>query len=186
VRSLYDASRGKNAPEDISRDYRLVLDKRRGSAPLLTVYGGKITTYRRLAEDALGKLSPFFQMHPRWTTDAALPGGEFAWDAFETRVAETIGTWPFLSEPDARRLARAYGTRVDRILGEAKGPEDIGPFFGPLSAAEVRYLMKEEWAQTADDVLWRRSKLGLRFSGGQREVLARFMTGQVGSGAAPL
>ena len=142
---------------------------------MLTVYGGKITTYRRLAEDALGKLAHFFQLHRRWTATTPLPGGDFLWDAIETRVAQTLRAWPFLSEAEAWRLVRAYGTRVERVLGDAKRREDIAPFFGPLSAAEVRYLMKHEWARTPDDVLWRRSKLGLKLSKAEKEALAQFM-----------
>ena len=177
VRSLYDASAGKDEPEDVTRDYRLDLDEKYGAAPLLTVYGGKITTHRRLAEDAVGMLSHFFTLHRRWTAKTPLPGGDFLWDAIETRVAQTLRAWPFLDEADAWRLVRAYGTRVDRIMGDAKRRTDIAPFFGPLSAAETRYLMKEEWARNADDVLWRRSKLGLRLTAAEKEALAKFMAG---------
>jgi glycerol-3-phosphate dehydrogenase len=176
VRSLYDASGGKDAPEDVTRDYHLVVDKPRGAAPLLTVYGGKITTSRRLAEEAVGRISHFVSVGERWTAESALPGGDFAWDEIETHVAGTIAAWPFLSEPEARRLVHAYGTRVERILGGARGPDDIGPFFGPLCAAEVRYLMANEWARTPDDVLWRRTKLGLKLSAADKAALAQFMT----------
>src|SRR5882724_7359357 len=175
VRSLYDESAGRDTAEDVTRDYRLEFDERRGVAPVLTVYGGKITTHRRLAEDAMEKMAHFFQLHRRWTATTPLPGGDFLWDAINTRVSQTLRAWPFLSEPEAWRLVRAYGTRVDRVLGQAKRREDIAPFFGPLSAAEVRYLMKDEWARTADDVLWRRSKLGLKVAPGEKEMLARFM-----------
>ena len=175
VRALYDMSKGRDAPEDVTRDYHLDLEEKFGAAPVLTVYGGKITTYRRLAEDALGKLSYFFQLHRRWTAATPLPGGDFLWDAIETRLAQTQRAWPFLSEPEAWRLVRAYGTRVDRVMGKAKTRDDIAPFFGPLSAAEVRYLMAHEWAQQPDDVLWRRSKLGLRLTVAEKEALARFM-----------
>jgi glycerol-3-phosphate dehydrogenase len=175
VRSLYDTSRGRNTPENVTRDYKLVLDKRRRLAPLLTVYGGKITTFRRLAEDALSRLSRFFQLGERWTATSPLPGGDFRWDAIGAKVAQAQQSWPFLDEPEARRMVGAYGTRLDRVLGDAKRREDLGSFFGPLSAAEVRYLMKHEWARTADDVLWRRSKLGLRLGSGEKEALARFM-----------
>ncbi len=175
VRALYDTSEGKDTPEDVTRDYHLDLDEKYGTAPVLTVYGGKITTYRRLAEDALGKLAHFFQLHRSWTGKTPLPGGEFLWDAIETRLAQTMRAWPFLTQPEAWRLVRAYGTRVDRVMGDAKMREDIGPFFGPLSAAEVRYLMKHEWARTAADVLWRRSKLGLKLSAAEKEALAQFM-----------
>jgi glycerol-3-phosphate dehydrogenase len=180
VRSLYDESAGRDAPEDVTRDYHLVFDERHGVAPVLTVYGGKITTNRKLAEDALEKMAHFFQLHRRWTATTPLPGGDFLWDAINTRVAQTLRAWPFLQEPEAWRLVRAYGTRVDRVLGPAKLSEDIAPFFGPLSAAEVRYLMKAEWARTADDILWRRSKLGLKLTAGEKELLARFMVQPAG------
>jgi glycerol-3-phosphate dehydrogenase len=175
VRSLYDASKGRDKPEDVTRDYHLELDERYGIAPVLTVYGGKITTHRRLAEDVLGLLAHFFQLHRRWTATTPLPGGDFLWDAIDTRVAQTLRAWPFLKEAEASRLTRAYGTRVDRVMGDAKRREDIAPFFGPLSAAETRYLMQHEWAQTADDVLWRRTKLGLTLSKAEKEALEQFM-----------
>jgi glycerol-3-phosphate dehydrogenase len=175
VRSLYDESGGKDAAEDVTRDYHLTLDEQFGTAPVLTVYGGKITTHRRLAEDALDKLSHFFQLHRRWTATTPLPGGDFLWDAIETQVARALRTWPFLSEAEAWRLVRAYGTRLDRVLGEAKQRSDIAPWFGPLSAAETRYLMKHEWAREPDDVLWRRSKLGLTLTAAEKAELAQFM-----------
>jgi glycerol-3-phosphate dehydrogenase len=175
VRSLYDESAGVDAPEDVTRDYRLVLDERAGAAPVLTVYGGKITTCRRLAEDALGRLSHLFPLGPAWTATAPLPGGDFAWDAIDTQVAEAMRVWPFLQESEARRLVDAYGTRLKRFLADAAKREDIAPFFGPLSAAEVRYLMAHEWARTPEDVLWRRSKLGLKLAPAEREALVRFM-----------
>jgi glycerol-3-phosphate dehydrogenase len=178
VRSLYDESGGADEPEDVTRDYHLVLDERFGAAPLLTVYGGKITTSRKLAEDALGRIPHFYQSLGRpWTATAPLPGGDFPWDAIDARVAQVRRAWPFLEEAEASRLVRAYGTRVERVMGGAKSREDIAPFFGPLSAAEVRYLMMNEWARTADDVLWRRSKLGLKLAAVEKEALTRFMAG---------
>jgi glycerol-3-phosphate dehydrogenase len=173
VRSLYDDGAGH--VESVTREYRLELDERRGVAPLLTVYGGKITTYRKLAEDALAKLRHFFQMHGPWTARMPLPGGDFRWNAVEGQFVQTRKAWPFLTEPEVARLVRAYGTRVGKIMGDAKKRDDIGPFFGPLSAAEARYLMQHEWARTADDVLWRRSKLGLITSTADKEALAQFM-----------
>jgi glycerol-3-phosphate dehydrogenase len=175
VRSLYDDGAGK--PEDIGRDYTLMLDERYGEAPVLTVYGGKVTTYRRLAEDALAKLSHFFPRSKPWTAQSPLPGGDFLYDGIATLIERTRERWKFLTADHARRLVSAYGTRVDRVLGAAKGLDDLGTRLGAdLTAAEVRYLMTKEWAQTADDVLWRRSKLGLRFSDAQRAELDRFMT----------
>jgi glycerol-3-phosphate dehydrogenase len=173
VRSLYDDGNGK--VEDVTREYHLGLDEPRRLAPLLTVYGGKITTYRRLAEDVLGKLSHLLPKGQPWTATAPLPGGEFAWTDVDARVAQARGAWPFLAEAEVRRLIRAYGTRVDRIVGDAKGRDDMAPWFGPISAPEVRYLMKSEFARTADDVLWRRSKLGLRTSATDKAALEQFM-----------
>jgi glycerol-3-phosphate dehydrogenase len=145
---------------------------------LLTVYGGKITTHRRLAEDALARLAHFFTRSRPWTAAQPLPGGDFVYDGVDTLVERTQRNWRFLTAEHARRLVRAYGTRVDQVLGEASAPADLGACFGAdLTAAEVRYLMAKEWAMTADDVLWRRSKLGLRFTKIETEALDRFMTG---------
>jgi glycerol-3-phosphate dehydrogenase len=179
VRSLYDDRAGKLQDvrsQDLGREYVLSLDERPGEAPLLTVYGGKITTYRRLAEDVMAKLAHFFPRTRPWTAGSSLPGGDFVYDGLETLVARTQRTWPFLSADHARRLASAYGTRVDDVLKTAKDPADLGMRFGAdLTAIEVHYLMDKEWARTADDVLWRRSKLGLRFNDAQRMMLDRFM-----------
>jgi glycerol-3-phosphate dehydrogenase len=175
VRSLYDDGAGK--PEDVGRDYTLMLDEHYGEAPLLTVYGGKVTTYRRLAEDALAKLSHFFPHSRPWTAQSPLPGGDFLYDGIGILIERTRQAWKFLTADHARRLVSAYGTRVDRVLGAARSLDDLGMRLGAdLTAAEVRYLMTKEWAQSADDVLWRRSKLGLRFSDAQRAELDRFMS----------
>ncbi|MFZ3359084.1 MAG: glycerol-3-phosphate dehydrogenase, partial [Xanthobacteraceae bacterium] len=174
VRSLYDD--GARKPQDIGRDYALQLDERLGEAPLLTVYGGKITTYRRLAEEVLARLAHFFPHSRAWTAQSPLPGGDFAYDGVDTLVERTQETWRFLTADHARRLVNAYGTRVDRVLGNAAALDDLGARFGAdLTAAEVRYLMTKEWARTAEDVLWRRSKLGLRFTPAQTAILERFM-----------
>jgi glycerol-3-phosphate dehydrogenase len=174
VRSLYDD--GARKPQDIGRDYALVLDERFGEAPLLTVYGGKVTTYRRLAEEALARLAHFFPRTLPWTAPSPLPGGDFVYDGIETLIERTQRTWRFLTADHARRLVLAYGTRVERVLGKATGLDDLGMRFGAdLTAAEVRYLMTKEWAHTADDVLWRRSKLGLRFTPAQTAVLDCFI-----------
>ncbi len=182
VRSLYDD--GSKKAQDVTRDYVLSLDERDRVAPLLSVYGGKITTYRRLAEHALDRLAHVIEAGTAWTKDSHLPGGEFPPDGVEALVAKTRNSRPFLSEGHARRLVRAYGTRVERILGPARRLEDLGPCLGAdLTAVEVRYLMEREWAQTEEDVLWRRTKLGLRFSPEERERLANFMAAMVGDGA---
>lgn len=174
VRSLYDD--GADKPEDVTRDYVLTLDETYDEAPLLTIYGGKITTYRRLAEAAMVRIGHFFGALPPWTAGSTLPGGDFPADGFYALVAEAIGRWPFLNEPHARRLVRAYGRRVERFLGEAQSMEQLGPrFTGDLTGAEVRYLVENEWAQSAEDVLWRRSKLGLKATDEERDALGQFI-----------
>jgi glycerol-3-phosphate dehydrogenase len=174
VRSLYDD--GSPTAKDTTRDYEIEFDGSHREAPLLTIVGGKITTYRRLAEAVLARLARIFNMRPPWTAEASLPGGDFPWDGIEALVARARGLWPFLTEAHSRRLVSAYGTRIDAILGDARSLDDLGPLFGgDLAASEVRYLMRQEWAGTADDVLWRRSKLGLRLTREQQEALDRFM-----------
>jgi glycerol-3-phosphate dehydrogenase len=174
VRSLHDD--GANKPEDVTRDYALTLDEVYGEAPLLTIYGGKITTYRRLAEAAMQRIGIFFGALPPWTAGSSLPGGDFPVNGFYALVAEAIGRWPFLGEPHARRLVRAYGRRIERFLGQAQSLDDLGPrFAGDLTGAEVRYLVENEWAQSAEDVLWRRSKLGLKATPEERNTLGQFI-----------
>lgn len=174
VRSLYDD--GANRPEDVTRDYVLALDEVVGEAPLLTIYGGKITTYRRLAEAVMERIGIFFGALPPWTAGSTLPGGNFPVDGFYALVAEAIGRWPFLDEPHARRLVRAYGRRIERILNDAQNMDDLGPrLCGNLTGAEVRYLVENEWAQTAEDVLWRRTKLGLAATPDDRIAINQFI-----------
>jgi len=183
VRPLYDDGSAK--AKDLTRDYVLAWDRRYREAPLLTVYGGKITTYRKLAETALAGISRYFAASPAWTRGAPLPGGDFPWDGIEALVARASGLWPFLTDAHARRMVHAYGTRLDRILGPARTFDDLGVrFAGDLTAAEVRYLMQEEWAQTAEDVLWRRTKLGLHTSPEEAAELDRFMAHEAGRKAA--
>ena len=183
VRQLYDD--GARSAQNLTREYVLDLDSRPGEAPLLTVYGGKITTYRRLAEVALKRLAPFFQLGTPWTGGTPLPGGDFPHDGVSALAARARGLWPFLSEAHALRLVRAYGTRLDRILGGARGLDELGECFGgELTAAEVRYLVRHEFAETPDDVLWRRSKLGLRLDAGAVASLTRFMENGGGRAAA--
>lgn len=149
---------------------------RRRKAPLLTMFGGDVTTSRLRAERAVMKLTPFHPMSPPWTAGAALPGGDFAWDRFDTAVDLVRERWRFLSEPQAHRLVAAYGSRLPAVLGDTKTRDDLGPAFGPeLTGAEVRYLMSREWARFPEDVLWRRSKLGLTMPAADRDALAAFM-----------
>ncbi|MET3843367.1 glycerol-3-phosphate dehydrogenase [Bradyrhizobium sp. OAE829] len=157
-------------------DGAMSFDHGRRKAPLITIFGGDVTTSRLRAERAVSSLTPFYPMLPRWTATAPLPGGDFAWSRFENEVDEVRARWRFLSEDHARRLVGAYGSNVEEILGEAGDRGDLGPAFGPeLTGAEVRYLMKHEWARFPDDILWRRSKLGLTMPAADREALAAFM-----------
>ncbi len=174
VRALYDD--GADKPEDVTRDYELVLDQRDGEAPLLTVYGGKITTHRKLAEHAMARIGHYFEALPPWTAGSTLPGGEFAPDKFDAQVEEAMLRWPFLHASHARRLLHAYGRRLERFLKDAQCMEDPGPrFVGDLTGAEIRYLVENEWAQSADDVLWRRSKLGLKATPEDCAAIERFI-----------
>jgi glycerol-3-phosphate dehydrogenase len=166
----------KPASRRSQRDGAMTLDYRRNKAPLITIFGGDVTTSRLRAEKAVTKLAPFYPMSARWTAKSPLPGGDFAWSRFEHEVDEARERWRFLGEDQARRLVAAYGSNVKAILGDAKERSDLGPAFGPeLTGAEVRYLMKNEWARFPDDILWRRSKLGLTMQPSDREALSAFM-----------
>ncbi|WP_038378723.1 glycerol-3-phosphate dehydrogenase, partial [Bradyrhizobium elkanii] len=157
-------------------DGAALLDVGRGKAPLLTIFGGDVTTARRRAERAVSEFTRFYPMTPRWTATVPLPGGEFAWQRFETEVEIARDRWRFLGEAQARRLVAAYGLNARDVLGDARETADLGPAFGPeLTGAEVRYLMRREWARFPDDVLWRRSKLGLTMPQADRDALAAFM-----------
>ncbi|MFA6968857.1 glycerol-3-phosphate dehydrogenase [Bosea sp. (in: a-proteobacteria)] len=180
VRPLYDD--GASKAQEATRDYVLTLDAPQGQAPLLSVFGGKITTYRRLAESALEKLGPHasWAARPTWTVTGTLPGGDFPVDGFEAQVDAIATAHPWLARKTAARLVRAYGTRARDILVGADRVEDLGRHFGAdLFEREVRYLMRAEWAKGAADVLWRRSKLGLRLTPEQQEALEAFMAEQV-------
>ena len=172
IRALFQIRRiGKRSSEATaaSRDYVYELDAPGNSAPLLSIFGGKITTYRRLAEAALEKLAPFLpasnKLPKGWTGAVPLPGGDMPLNAHPALVASLLQNFPFLTEPHAERLARTYGTLATTVLAGATTLAALGEQFGAtLSEAEVAYLMVHEWARTADDVVWRRSKLGLRLS----------------------
>lgn len=162
VRPLLDE--GGVSAQEATRDYVLELDTANGQVPLLNIFGGKITTYRRLAEEAIAKLSDSLSTGSTWTAGATLPGGDFPVDGYENLARELAQSCSGLDTATARRLVRSYGTRARAIIGDAKTADDLGQDFGSgLSEREVRYLIANEWAVTADDILWRRSKLGLRF-----------------------
>lgn len=161
----------------LRRDGYMKLERKTGEAPLLTIVGGATTTVRRRSELAMMRLATFFMTSSPWTSYTALPGGDFPWRERETKIEEARRRWPFLSEGNARRMLTAYGTRIENILGDAKSMDDLGPRFGPeLTGAEVHYLMANEFARFADDILWRRSKLGLTLAKPDRDALAQFMT----------
>jgi len=158
------------------RDRTTLFHARRRKAPLITMFGGDVTTSRLHAERAVTKLTPFYPMSPPWTAGAPLPGGDFPWDRFDHEVDLARDRWRFLSEPEAQRLVAAYGSRLAAVIGEAKTRDELGPAFGPdLTGAEVRYLMTHEWARFPEDILWRRSKLGLTMPAADRDALAAFM-----------
>jgi glycerol-3-phosphate dehydrogenase len=168
---------GANAVmKQAARDGGTAFDARRGLAPLLTIFGGDVTTSRLRAERAVSRLTPLYPMSPRWTATTPLPGGDFAWARFDAEVERARERWQFLTEAQARRMVGAYGLRLEAILGSAKTRAELGLAFGEdLTGAEVRYLMRREWARFPDDILWRRSKLGLTIKDQDREALAVFM-----------
>jgi glycerol-3-phosphate dehydrogenase len=174
VRPLYDD--GAKSATAATRDYVLDLEFP-GGVPLLNVFGGKITTYRRLAEAALARLAPHL---PRtagsWTRAATLPGGDFPVTGVARITAELAAAYPFLTPDWAARLIRAYGTEADKLLGHARRAADLGRDFGAtLTEAELDWAMRREFARTGADVLWRRSKLGLRMTQVQRDAVADWM-----------
>jgi glycerol-3-phosphate dehydrogenase len=187
VRPLYDD--GASEAKAATRDYVFELDTP-GGAPLLSIYGGKITTYRRLAEEALERLSPYLRSaraREGWTAKSPLPGGDLDVSALPALTAELQRGYPFLTLDHANRLAHAYGTRASKWLGTAKSLADLGESFGAtLTAAEVNYLMSSEWAVSADDIVWRRSKLGLRMSKDEIAGLDGWIAARRNSHESPL
>ncbi|WP_309622028.1 glycerol-3-phosphate dehydrogenase [Novosphingobium sp.] len=176
VRPLIDDGSGK--PEAATRGYRLELSDPAKGAPLLSVYGGKITTYRHLAEEAVDLLAPRLTAlsGKTWTTSQPLPGGDFPVGALDVLMASLAAAYPFLGEADVDRITRAYGTHARTWLGEAQGWQALGRNFGAgLTTAEVDYLRTHEWAISAEDVLWRRTKLGLRLSKPEQAALAEYL-----------
>jgi glycerol-3-phosphate dehydrogenase len=151
----------KDRATSVTRDYVLDLDT--SGPPLLSIYGGKLTTYRKLAEDVLDQLAPALAW-PRthWTAAAPLPGGDMPDADFAAFIRDLRSSCPWLPERLAHRLARSYGTRVRRLLGDSVSMHDLGEEVVPgLHAREIDYLRREEWAVTAEDILYRRSKLAL-------------------------
>lgn len=181
VRPLVDDGSGK--PEAATRGYRFELDGGSdGTPPLLSVFGGKITTYRELSAEAVARLAPFLPVlaGADWTGAANLPGGNFARYDAPALARSLEKRYPFLGPAQARRLTRLYGTLAQTFLGAAASAADLGEDFGHgLTAAEVDYLIAQEWARSAEDVLWRRTKLGLHFTPEQTARLAAYITERI-------
>jgi glycerol-3-phosphate dehydrogenase len=167
VRPLYDD--GSQDPSAITRDYTLRVDDADGKAPVLSVFGGKITTYRRLAEHALEKLAPYFPgLKPAWTGQAPLPGSDFA--EREAAKRSVFQRYPKIAPNVLQGVFRRHGTLAARVLGDGQLGEYYG---GGLTERELVYLREREWARTAEDVLWRRTKCGLRMTEAQRRRVAQ-------------
>jgi glycerol-3-phosphate dehydrogenase len=147
-------------------------------APLLSVFGGKITTYRKLAETAVDRLAPRLgNRAPRWTAPAFLPGGGLPGGSFAAFLRLVERRYPWLPAHLRRRYSRAYGTRIEHVIGNAASLEDLGDEVLPaLHAREIEYLVREEWARTAEDILWRRSKLGLHLPAGAAPRLDEWLS----------
>ena len=160
----------------VTRDYKLILNNEADHAPLLSVFGGKITTYRKLAENAVNKLAPFYpKMSGSWTKDTPLPGGDFSNQAH--LIAQLENSYPWLPIDTLKRMARSYGTLSYQLLGNSQAIGDLGYHFGHgLYAKEVDYLVNHEWAKSSADILWRRTKLGLRFTEKQVIALGQYLT----------
>ena len=177
VRPLVEDGSGK--PEAATRGYRIDLDMEEG-APLLTIYGGKITSYRHVAEHAVDDLAAHVAAltGARWTASAPLPGGDFRTDGAAALKADYRLAHPFLSAATVDRIVKAYGTDARAWLGTAQSWDDLGGEIAHgLSAAEIRWMIGREWAQTSDDILWRRSKLGLHFTAEDIKRLDAFLDG---------
>lgn len=177
VRPLFND--GEQSASATTRDYIIKVDEENG-APVLNVFGGKITTYRKLAENALEKMAPYFDNLPGdWTAGVALPGGDFPVLGVDDLITKLQSDYSFLDGFWAKRLIRAYGTQAWAVLGDAKTATDLGKDFGAtLRAREAKWLMEKEYACTGDDVVWRRSKLGLRMTKQQITGLNKWMLSQ--------
>ena len=175
VRPLYDD--GSSDPTAVTRDYVLKLDADDGVAPLLSIFGGKITTYRRLAEQALREIAPFFpEMKRPWTKAEPLPGGDIMRGDLAAYERELNARYALLDSRLLGALARRHGTRSSRVLDNAKVAADLGRHFGDtLFAAEIDYLIAQEWATSAEDILWRRTKCGLHMTAGEREAVSHYL-----------
>jgi len=180
IRPLFDD--GASEAKAATRDYVLKLDTGAGNEPpLISIYGGKITTYRKLAESVLEKLSPYLPpgAATTWTEHSRLPGGDFKPTEFEQEVEKLLAEFPFLESKGARRLIRTYGTQAFVMLKDTEKKEDLGICFGStLFEKEIRYLIASEWAHTAEDILWRRTNMGLVLTSQEQDNLAQWLSEQ--------
>jgi glycerol-3-phosphate dehydrogenase len=174
-RPLYDD--GSEDPSAVTRHYTLVLEDGDVNVPQLSVYGGKITTYRKLAEAALDKLAPWLgDARGKWTGSEALPGGDLPPGGQAAFLPQLAQRYPDLPQPLLTALMQRHGSITPDILGDARTPADLGEHFGGnLYEREVRHLVEREWAQEASDILWRRTKAGLHMTPQQREHFARYL-----------
>ncbi len=182
VRPLYDD--GASQAQAATRDYVLRIDGADGEPALINIFGGKITTYRRLAEAVLAKVEENLGAKgPAWTADKPLPGGDFAAGERAALSGRIAARYPFLTTATVHRLTRQYGTETPKLLGEATATGDLGRHFGAdLYQREVEWLIEREWARSADDVLWRRTKLGLRLTKAEQAGLSEFMAKRIAAG----
>ena len=182
VRPLFDDHKSK--AQEATRDYVLTVDGNKDAGALVNVFGGKLTTHRRLSESALEKIEAILGARGKpWTKGSKLPGGEFGPKDFEREVEKLNEQFPNLTDKLLRRLARQYGTRAAKLLGGAKRLQDLGEVFGAdLTAREVDYLVENEWARKADDILWRRTKLGLRIGLNDKARLEAYLERKLAKG----
>ena len=173
IRPLYDD--GASAAQSATRDYVLKVEGAPGEPAMLSVFGGKITTSRKLAEAAMEKITPHFaRLKGPWTASAKLPGG-LPYGDVASYLAAQQKKYSFLKPANVERMFRAYGMRMEEILGEARFASELGPMIGPMPEKEIEFLKREEFAVTADDILWRRSKLGLHMKPDEIEMLKAYL-----------
>jgi len=182
VRPLFDDHASK--AQEATRDYVLRTEGDAKTGAVVNVFGGKLTTHRRLSEEALGHIEKILGRKGKpWTKGSKLPGGDFGPREFDSQVERLNELYPSLPDRLLRRLARQFGTRAATLLGSAKRMEELGEMFGAdLTQREVDYLVDNEWARTADDILWRRTKLGLRIGLGDKARLDAYLQGRLNKG----
>lgn len=175
IRPLFDDGAGD--PSQVTRDYVLRMSGEPGAAAILSVFGGKITTYRRLAEQAMDALRPWFpELGPRWTRQATLAGGDLGAGGWAGFMQQAATEYPWLPQTTLRKLALRHGSCLREVLAGAETLAAMGTDFGAgLYAREIDYLIEHEWAATGEDVLWRRTKCGLHLTATQRAAVGAYV-----------